>query len=334
MFDPLRWRVSAIIPAYNRAAFLGETIGCLLAQTTPPHEIIVVDDGSTDETAAVVATFGELVRYMRIDNSGAPVARNVGAAMATGDWLWFCDSDDLWRRTYLERCRALAAAAPYPQFIFGDFALVRDGVWEATPKSSTAPPGFWEGIQAVEAPGGTIFVEPLYPHILTFQPIFHSTIVVSKMLFDEVGGYDAAFARTGSEDFEFTLRCAGHAPIGMVREALVGIRRHDGNFSTDHLRVLLGEVDILRHAKASHAAADGHAALIDAEIARRTLDALGQAFSADDYSRVAALAGALEPDQIDARSRVKVLVASLPAPIRTPLVAAARLKNSRPTARR
>ncbi|MDB5445446.1 MAG: hypothetical protein JWQ97_763 [Phenylobacterium sp.] len=327
MPDHPPWRVSAIIPAYNRAAFLPETLGCLLAQTNPVYEIIVVDDGSTDDTPAVVAGFDERVRYLRIANSGAPVARNVGAAAARGDWLWFCDSDDLWRPEYLERCRGLAMSPPCPRVIFGDFNLVRDGVWQAASKFSTAPAGFWEAIDSRRTEAGAIFPGPLYGEILRFQPIFHSTLLVARSLFDEIGGYDPRFARTGSEDFEFTLRCAAQAPIGAVLEPLVGIRRHGGNFSGNHLRALLGEVDILRHAKAHHPAAARHAALIDAEIARRTLDALGQAFSANDHHRVRALAADLKRAQIDARSRVKVFVAGLPPGLRVPTVALARLKN-------
>src|SRR5579863_1317986 len=207
MPDRAPWRVSAIIPAYNRADFLRETISYLLAQTVPPHEIIVVDDGSTDNTEAVLATFGPAVRYRRIENSGAPVARNVGAAMATGDWLWFCDSDDLWRPDYLAQIRTVADTPPHPQFLFGNFQLVRNGHWESPAKFDTAPDGFWEKIASHKTANGRIFLEPLYPHLLKFQAVFHSTTVMTKSLFSSIGGYNAKFARTASEDFEFTLRC-------------------------------------------------------------------------------------------------------------------------------
>jgi glycosyltransferase involved in cell wall biosynthesis len=319
MAEPRPWRVSAIVPSYNRAAFLPETIGCLLAQTCPPHEIIVVDDGSTDDTAAAVAAFGDRVRYARIDNSGAPVARNVGAAMATGDWLWFCDSDDLWRPTYLQRCRTVAQTPPHPQFLFGDFQLVRHGVWQPGGKFATAPPGFWERLRRTPAPGGWIIDQPLYGELLAFQPVFHSTLVMTRDAFERVGGYDPQFARTGSEDFEFTLRCVAQAPLGMVDEPLVGIRRHDGNFSRDHLRELLGEVAILRHALRRHPAAAAHEARIQAEIGRRTLAALAVAFSAGDFDRVAELAGALEGYALDGRSRLKVWLSRLPAALRGPV---------------
>jgi len=323
MFDPAHWRVSAIIPAYNRADFLPETISTLLAQTPPPHEIIVVDDGSTDGTEAAIAKFGDAVHYRRIENSRAPAARNVGAAMATGDWLWFCDSDDLWRPEFLERMRGLAATAPYPKFLFGNFQLVRDGVWESGTKFSTAPNGFWEAIASQKTAGGAIFTEPPYPHILKFQPIFHSTIVMTKSLFEAVGGYDMKFARTASEDFEFTLRCVAAAPVGMIQAPLVGIRRHEGNYSANQLANLLGEVKILQHAKAHHTAGKRYAAEIEAQIKYRNAEALGLAFTKGDYDLVRSLASAVGKDGLDFKQRLKAFLASLPSAIRTPLVALA-----------
>jgi glycosyltransferase involved in cell wall biosynthesis len=312
--------VSAIIPTFNRSAFLPEALECLLAQTVPPYEIIVVDDGSTDDTAEVVAKFGTVVRYVYIENSGAPVARNVGAAMARGDWLWFCDSDDVWRPGYLERCRRVAASDPHPEFLFSDFRLVNNGVWDLATKFSTTPPGFWERSDRQAVDGGWVIASPLYASILRFQPIFHSTIVMSRIFFRSVGGYDERFARVGSEDFEFVLRCAARAPIGIVDGALVGIRRHSGNFSADPLRVLLGEIGILRHAKACHAGGMTHQGEIEAEIAVRTVQALDAAFTAGDYKCVTQLGRTLQPTQIDSRSRVKVALASLPQGLRNPAV--------------
>lgn len=323
MPDPVRWRVSAIIPAYNRADFLDETISALLAQTEPPHEIIVIDDGSTDNTPAVAAKFGAAIRYRRIENSGAPVARNVGAAMATGDWLWFCDSDDLWRPEYLAQARAIAETQPHPQFIFGNFQLVRNGIWETTPKFATAPNGFWEAIASQKTAGGAIFTEPPYPHILKFQPIFHSTIVMTKALFEAVGGYDMKFARTASEDFEFTLRCVAAAPVGMIQPPLVGIRRHEGNYSGNQLANLLGEVKILQHAKAHHAAGKRYAAEIEAQIKYRNAEALGLAFTKGDYDLVRSLASAVGKDGLNFKQRLKAFLASLPSAIRAPLIALA-----------
>lgn len=316
-----RPRVSAIIPTYNRADLLGQTLQSLLAQTVPPDEIIVVDDGSEDETPQLVAQFSPRVRYIRIANSGAPVARNAGAARATGDWLWFCDSDDLWRPTYLARAMDLAMACPSLTFIFGNFQLVRDGAWRGPGKFESVPPGYWDGLGRERIGDDAVLAQPLYAHLLRFQPVFHSTLLVSRLLFDRIGGYDGRFAGTGSEDFEFVLRCAAHAPVGMIAEPLVGIRRHPGNYSASQLRNLLGEIAILRHALAVHGApAQSVRARIDAEIASRTAQALDLAFSQRDFDLVRSLAGSLVGERLTLRRRLKLMLASSPRAIRRPAI--------------
>jgi cellulose synthase/poly-beta-1,6-N-acetylglucosamine synthase-like glycosyltransferase len=95
--------VSVVIPAYNAAATIAAAIESVLAQTRPPEEIIVVDDGSKDETSAVVELFGPAVRLLRQANAGCGQARNTGAREARGTWLAFLDADDLWLPTKLER---------------------------------------------------------------------------------------------------------------------------------------------------------------------------------------------------------------------------------------
>jgi hypothetical protein len=100
-------RISTIIPAYNRAALIGETLDSILSQTRAPDELIVVDDGSTDGTADAVAAFGKAVTLLRQANAGAGPARNAGFAASSGEIVHFMDSDDLSSpNTY-----ALAAAA-------------------------------------------------------------------------------------------------------------------------------------------------------------------------------------------------------------------------------
>lgn len=95
--------ISVIIPAYNAAGTIAKAIESVLKQTRPPEEIIVVDDGSKDETSAVVERFGAVVRLVRQANAGCGQARNTGAREARGSWLAFLDADDLWLPTKLER---------------------------------------------------------------------------------------------------------------------------------------------------------------------------------------------------------------------------------------
>lgn len=94
--------ISVVIPNYNRAHLVGETLENMLRQTRPPDELIVVDDGSTDDSAGVINSFGDRVRLLRQLNSGPAVARNRGFDLATGDFVQFFDSDDLCTLNKLE----------------------------------------------------------------------------------------------------------------------------------------------------------------------------------------------------------------------------------------
>src|SRR5258708_4350216 len=116
-------RASVVIPAYNHARFLRETIESVLVQTLPPDEVIVVDDGSTDETPAILASYSSRLTVVRQDNRGFSAARNTGAARASGDVIAFLDSDALWLPTKLERQIVRLTADP-------DLGLVHCGVEE------------------------------------------------------------------------------------------------------------------------------------------------------------------------------------------------------------
>ena len=95
--------VSVVIPCYNGAKFIRQTLDSVLAQTVEPHEILVVDDGSTDESREIAQSYGPPVRVIRQPNQGESVARNRGIEEARGDWIAFLDADDLWMPTKLER---------------------------------------------------------------------------------------------------------------------------------------------------------------------------------------------------------------------------------------
>lgn len=134
-------RVSVVLPTYNREMTLAAAITTVLEQTFAVHELLVVDDGSTDRTAAVVqeiAAHDPRVRYVHQRNSGASVARNRGIAEASGDVIAFQDSDDLWRPTFLETL--LPHLGPHT-LVFGSHVLhSRDGSRRVVPdRPVTAP---------------------------------------------------------------------------------------------------------------------------------------------------------------------------------------------------
>ncbi|MGH7450208.1 MAG: glycosyltransferase family 2 protein [bacterium] len=111
--------ISVIIPAYNAGRYLGEAIASVLAQTHRAHEIIVIDDGSTDDTANIAQSFSPSVRYEWQPNDGAGAARNHGVELARGNFLAFLDADDLWIEDKLARQFAAFESDPTLNMVFG-----------------------------------------------------------------------------------------------------------------------------------------------------------------------------------------------------------------------
>ncbi|MFN7999123.1 MAG: glycosyltransferase family A protein [Bryobacteraceae bacterium] len=132
--------VSVVIPAWNRAAFLGEAIASALGQEGGTVEVIVVDDGSSDETAEVAERFGEPVRVLRQAHAGIGAARNRGVAAARGEWLAFLDADDVWPPGKLRLQRAALDADSTLDMVFGH-AVEFNGVNEDSPPTPALLPG-------------------------------------------------------------------------------------------------------------------------------------------------------------------------------------------------
>ena len=198
--------VSVVIPCYNAAPFLEETLRSVLAQTHAPHEIIVVDDGSTDGSAAVAAAFGPKVTVIRQKNHGESAARNRAIEQAHGEWIAFLDADDVWQPHKLERQLDRAGddtvAVHCNYFHFGGDDRIVD--------VSTTPP------------------EVLYrlEHLAGSTPILLSSLMVRRALpirFEE-------WAHLG-EDLLYTLDLTLQGPIALVPEPLAGYRVHPGSQS-------------------------------------------------------------------------------------------------------
>lgn len=275
------FKVSVVIPTYNRPAILGPTLDAILGQTVPPAEVIVIDDGSRESYREIVAKYP--IRYHRIENSGLGIARNTGAGMAQFPWIAFCDDDDLWRPNYL--ATAAAALGDNGFYSFSNFVFVREGAWTNEDKFSAAPRGYFETPD-----------EPLYPKLLRWMPIFPSAIVMKKTFFDGIGGFNPRFSKMVSGDLDFLLRSTEVGNVTVIPEPLVGIRKHATNRSSNVLAALLGDLSVLRWARTNHRLGREHGAIIDDEIARRSLWAFDAAFTLGRKELVVELAGAV-PDR-------------------------------------
>jgi len=121
MVDNNSFRVSVVIPAYNVGKFIARTLDSVLAQTRRADEIIVVDDGSTDETSEVVARYGDKVKYIRQENAGVGAARNTAIKAAQHQWIAFLDGDDEWLPEKLQRQMELLGRNPHLDWTTGNF---------------------------------------------------------------------------------------------------------------------------------------------------------------------------------------------------------------------
>lgn len=206
--------VSVIIPTYNRAALLLQAIASVLEQDYPRYELLVADDGSTDDTLQRVAVFGGRLRYLRLEHSGRPsVARNRALEAARGDLVAFLDDDDLWQPGKLTRAVDLLARDPAPGWVYGDFCLLQmDGILSSPL------------LEPHQKRSGAILT-PLIGDCF----VHTSTVLARRALLKAVGGFDESFAT--AEDYDLWLRLAQAAPAGFVPEPLVWVRRHAGEIS-------------------------------------------------------------------------------------------------------
>jgi glycosyltransferase involved in cell wall biosynthesis len=203
-------RITALIPTYNCAQYICETVDSVLAQTYPAHEIIVVDDGSTDRTQEVLAQYKTKIRYIRQVNAGPPAARNTGIAHATGDFIALLDSDDLWVPRKLELQMNYVDNYPECGLVYTDMKTFDDtGIIEESVKVS----------RNLTLPSGRIF-----PQMFVETLFQTSAVLIRKSCIDRVGGFDTSL-RMG-DDYEFFLRIARHYELGYVDEPLVLYRQH------------------------------------------------------------------------------------------------------------
>lgn len=304
--------VAVVVPTFNRAEMLGETLSLILNQTHRPAEVVVVDDGSpTDATEKLVERLGPPVRCLKVPNGGPSAARNAGVRASTAEWVAFCDDDDLWTPNYLARAAVLVGHSPDVQSIFSDLKYVRDGVWDEKSKFADAPPGYWDGDFTTVGPD-RVYRESFYRRVFVFNPVYPSNTIFRRSAFDTLGGYDPALSRLGPEDWEFTLRLMDRAPIGVLWEPLVGIRKHAQNRSGAAAFMNDGGMSIIRYILANHPQAAGDfRPVVEGQLAVETATAVDLAFAARQMARVRELYAQLPATHRSLKRRVKRLIAGM-----------------------
>lgn len=205
--------VTAIIATYNRTAYLRECLDSVLGQSRPPTQVILIDDGSDEDTHAVAKEYAGRITYVWQPNAGRPAAFNRALETATGEWLWFFDDDDVALRDAIERRLDAARAQPDVDIVMSEHYLGVDG-----------PDGRIERGRRISARGPTdqrLFVSILRNHLFLFQGM-----LIRRRCFQAVGGFDTTFLR--SADYDMTVRLLRHYKAAVLHEPTFIWRDHQG----------------------------------------------------------------------------------------------------------
>lgn len=223
--------VTVVIPAWQAAEFLASTLESLRAQTTPPEAVIVVDDGSTDDTPRLAVEGGATL--LRQDRRGPGAARNRGVAHATTEYVAFLDADDWYAPDKLERSVSLledlGAAC-----LATDAWVVRGGRIQGRKNQRRAVP--------------TVLTTE---RLLKGSPVICSSVVARRSAVLEVGGFDEHPDLIATEDFDLWLRMSEREPLAYLHEPLTFYRVHQGSLSANE-RFLRGLDRILARVATHH----------------------------------------------------------------------------------
>ncbi len=224
-------KFSVVIPAYNCAGFIAKTLDSVLNQTYPAHEIIVVDDGSQDETPRRLERYKERIIYKRIPNNGPAIARNVGVQMASGNYIAMLDNDDLWFRSRLERQVDFIRRFPNTGFFCCDFFVRHQHLKNR----------FSKQYSMIAHDGQILFNEPLpnaFELLLKYNFVgTPSAVVIRKDIMDRVGAMIADHHY--SYDFHYWLRCAKVTDFVVIGDPLFIKKTRPECMSADSLAVEL-----------------------------------------------------------------------------------------------
>ncbi len=242
--------VTVVMPAYNARATLAQALESVRIQTRPPSEIIVVDDGSTDDTAAIARDFG--ARVIGQSNCGISHARNVAVRAAQSAWIAFLDADDVWWPDRLERQWALHESYPHDMVVASNYTYLVDGrIIEASVLPTLRQ---YRSMQQTSLGHGyaRITRADLLAAIVRANFVLPSSLLVERRLFSELGVFflerehlpDGGAEFFIGEDYEWLLRVLLHTDVLLVQRALVDYRRSVTSMSAQGGRLRFGDVKL------------------------------------------------------------------------------------------
>jgi glycosyltransferase involved in cell wall biosynthesis len=218
--------LSVVIPCYNQGKFLGDAIESALQQTHPRVEVIVVDDGSTDNTAAVAKQY-PAIRYIRQPNQGAAAARSAGLSRALGDYVIFVDADDRLLAHAADTGLESLSAHPDWMFVTGHVRLITED-------------GSPAGIPPQEHAEDNPYIALLHSNYIWTPGV----VLYRRAIFDAVDAFDPSAG--GSADYELNIRIARRFAIGCHHQVILEYRQHAANMSANAAHMLRSAVSVRR----------------------------------------------------------------------------------------
>jgi len=211
-------KVSTIIPVYNGSLYLAQAIESVLSQTYTNYEIIVVDDGSTDDSYSVIQQYLPQVRYVEQSNQGVAAARNHGLKLAQGEFIAFLDQDDFFLPDKFSTQVNCLMEHPELAFVSSGWAIVNA---QGATVGAVQP---WLSLAKLDLPA-----------ILVWKPVFLGAMLFRRSFLELVEGFDRSLSQT--PDVDLVLRLALKGGYGdWVRQVTVGYRQHERNASLDSLQ--------------------------------------------------------------------------------------------------
>ncbi|KAB0666491.1 glycosyltransferase [Oryzomonas japonica] len=234
-YQPL---VSVVMPAYNASEFIAEAIKSVLSQTYQHLELIVIDDGSVDNTGEIVSEFVEkykpTIRYQYQDNSGRPAcARNKGIILARGEWIAFLDSDDYWINGHLQQLIEKAKIDKEVALVYGSKIWVDQNGNEYPPEYQPR----------YEMPEGWIFAEMFKNNLMCTS----SLLVKRSKLFD-VDLFNESKSLKVAEDYDLCLKISATSKVASLPELKYYYRRHNTNTTLDNSKRARGLITAVDNA--------------------------------------------------------------------------------------
>ncbi|MHB2153907.1 glycosyltransferase family 2 protein [Calditrichota bacterium GD2] len=226
-------KISVIIPVYNRPQMVKRAIESVLAQTEAAHEILVINDGSTDETPCILEMFGKRITVVNQAHKGVSAARNTGIRLARGEWIALLDSDDEWLPEKLAMAREFHESHPQYLIFQSQEIWIRHGK-RVNPKKKHQKYGGW-----------------IFRQSLPLCIVSPSAVVIHQSVFKKVGLFDENFPVC--EDYDLWLRVARLFPIGLdSRPGIVKYGGHEDQLSRkywgmDYYRVLAIEKHLIEN---------------------------------------------------------------------------------------